>query len=339
MNRFFATFISGTQAIVEAMLRERLKDLRLLSLLDGGVEFETALPYSDLNLFCFNNIFQVLHRLEDCESLDGSIRRLFREEVDWSAAGRNSKKQKTFRLVTSCQNRLTAVEPSLRNRLEKQLAQCSGLRVDRSRPDTEFWLLSRSEGFCYLLKRLSRHTAYDKLLNPGELHPELAFMMCWLSGPKHTDVVLDPFCGYGSIPAQRCRRFPLEKFYAFDSDETVLKRAGQKLGKREHLVLEAHDVLTLDRVLPPDSVDAVITDPPWGLYRDVGMELEEFYRRTAVQLERLLKPGGRLVLLTAKKEEFLQAAQAADTLFPRQRYDILVSGKKTGLFVYEKRPF
>ncbi len=204
--------------------------------------------------------------------------------------------------------------------------------MDRSRPDTEFWLLARSEGTCRFLKRLSRHTSYDKLLDPGELHPELAYIMCWLTQPKHTDTVLDPFCGYGSIPAQRCKRFPFSRLYAFDIDRQVLDRAKSKLGKpRKNLFLECRDALELSRVLPPESVDAVITDPPWGLYRNTDMELEEFYRRVWRELEQVLKPGGRLVLLTARKEEFLRAAGV-----PMKSWEILVSGKKAGLYLWEK---
>jgi len=342
MNRFLGTFISGTGEIVEGMLRQRLKDLRLVALSDGAAEFETGVPYSDLNLFCFNNIFRVLHKgeLADNETvLDGYLKELPASQPDWAAARENSSKIRSFRLVTSRQNRLVSVNPALRERLEKTIAKMSGLRLDRSRPDTEFWLLSRDDGSCYFLKRLSRHTAYDKLLDPGELHPELAYMMCWLTVPKYTDIVLDPFCGYGAIPLQRCRRFPFARLYAFDKSEKALGRTREKLPRKNpHIVIRNQDVLTLSKALPPESVDAVITDPPWGFFEDVGMELEEFYRKTLEQLDFVLKPGGRLVLLTAKKEEFRRAVGKVPRLSFRKEYGILVSGKKTGLYLIEKNP-
>ncbi len=339
MNRFFGTFLSGAEEIVEGMLRERLEDVRILALPDGAVEFETAVPYSDLNLFCFNNLFLVL--CEETapageEGLNGWARRVLSLKTDWDAAGKNSGKIKTFRLVVSQENKLVSLETSLRGRLEKRLSQASGLRVDRSRPDTEFWLLSRREGNRYFLKRLSRHTAYDKLLDPGELHPELAYMMCWLTSPKHTDIVLDPFCGHGAIPLQRCKRFPYREILAFDKDEKVLARARQKLPKRPELRLEARDAFELRKLLPAGSVDAVITDPPWGFYGDVGMEIPEFYRRLLPELSFLLKSGGRLVLLTAAKEEFLSALSACPELLLEKSYRVLVSGKKCGLYKVAK---
>lgn len=338
MPRYFATFPAGAQEIIKAMLEERLKDLRLRALLDGGVDFETAVPYSGLNMFCFQNVFQVLYAgpVSGDDPINNFLQSLASAPVDWEVVKHHPKNVRTFRLVASCQNKLTATDPVPRGALEKRIARISGLRLDKSRPDTEFWALSRSEGTCWFLKRLSRHTSYDKLLEPGELHPELAYIMCWLSRPSHTDVVLDPFCGYGAIPAQRCKRFPFSKVYAFDLDENVLRRAGEKLGDRPGLAIKRQDVLALDRALAPESVDAVITDPPWGIFRDLGTDVTGFYRKALFQIFQVLKPGGRLILLTAKKEEFLALLPEFDGFSLRNTFNILVSGKKAGLFCLEK---
>lgn len=337
-NRFFGTFLSGAEEIVEGMLRQRLKDVEISCRMDGAVEFETAVPYSDLNLFCFNNLFRVLHQSrtnQGAQALEDYLRELPFAQADWDAVREHPAQAKTFRLVTSQRNRLVSVGRGPRDRLEKKIAGLSGLRVDRSRPDMEFWLLARSEGTCWFLKRLSRHTAYDKLLAPGELHPELAYMLCWLTQPRHTDTALDPFCGSGSIPLQRCRRFPYTRIYAFDRDEKAVKRTRERLsGKSGTIVVENRDALSLGRTLGAETVDAIITDPPWGLYRDVGMDLAEFYRRMLEQFCVVLRPGGRVTLLTAGKEELAAAAEAFPALRLEKRFDILVSGKKSAIFVF-----
>lgn len=340
MSRFFASFPAGGEEIVSEILRRR-GGVETLLLLPGAVEFETDIPYSDLNLFCFQNVFQSLYRAERPRG-DAPLNDFLREVLAlpgpvWAAAGGNSKKINSFRLVTSLENRLTAVDANLKARLEKKISQATGLRVDRSRPDTEFWLLCRREGQCWFLKRLSRHRAYDKALPPGQLRPELSYLLCCLSEPGPADTVLDPFCGYGGIPKERCKRFPYEKLYAFDSDEKPLSQARKELAAKRNVEIKRQDVLTLSKALPPESVDAVITDPPWGLYQGVGMELREFYRAAFTQLETVLKPGGRLVVLTAAEEALRAALTACPSLTLQREFHILVSGKKSGVFKIVKQ--
>ena len=337
MNHFFATFPAGAGPVIEEVLKERSRELQLRFLMDGAAEFCTAIPYSDLNFFCFHNIFQVLCSTEREEPLDRFLREICNETlpVDWKTACAHPQKVKSFRLVTSRQNQLVSVDKSLAARLERELSRRSGMKVDRSRPDTEFWLLSRSEGRCYFLKRLSKHTAYDKLLHPGELHPEVAFLLCYLTKPLHTDVVVDPFCGYGAIPKERCRRFPFQKLYAFDISEPALEQTRKALPNRETISLQKQDLFTLTRDKPElcGAVDAIITDPPWGLYEEVPGGLSEFYKKMLAAFSAMLKPGGRAALLTARKEEFLGAVSAVPGFSLKREVNILVSGKKCGMYL------
>jgi tRNA G10 N-methylase Trm11 len=79
------------------------------------------------------------------------------------------------------------------------------------------------------MKRLTRHTAYEKILNKGELHPEIAFLMNWLSEPDKNDIVLDPFCGSGSIPLKRILHFPTKQVFAFDCDKNMIGIVKKKI--------------------------------------------------------------------------------------------------------------
>lgn len=337
--RYFGQFIPGAEAIVREILFQRLGEIPLPYLSGGAAEFETALPYSDLNLFCFHNLFQVLYSSSAEPSpagLEKFLRSLPSAPADWDAARLHPAKCRSFRLVTSCKNQLVSVSPAARGGVEKKLRQETGLKIDRSLPDSEFWVLVRADGRAWFLKRLSRHRAYDKLLHPGELHPQLAYLMCWLARPGRRDTVIDPFCGYGAIPQELSRRFPFARLYAADLDAAVLKIAREKLPKRENILVERQDALNLTAAFPAGSIQAVITDPPWGLYRDAGMDLGEFYRRILAQLEEILAPGGRIVLLTAAKGKLEAALEELPGLGLSARYDILVSGKKCGLFLLEK---
>lgn len=337
--RYFGLCIPGSEELCADILSRRLKDLCGLSLSGGSVDFSTAVPYSDLNLFCFNNIFRVLHTAPAAptpQGLEAFLGSIPSAPADWAACRGNPKGARTFRLVTSCGGRLTSVPRKARSAVESKLSAESGLKPDRSLPDSEFWAMVRSDGQGWLLKRLTRHKAYDKLLSPGELHPELCYMMCWLSDPKPTDIVADPFCGHGAIPRERCKRFPFAQVYAFDTDGKMLASARQKLPRRENIYIGKQNALTLTEALAPSTVDVFITDPPWGLYQDVGMSLPEFYSRALREMSAALKPGGRIVLLTAAKEAMASALEGSPELSPAARYDILVSGKKAALFLLNK---
>lgn len=336
-NQYFASCVPGGEELAAGILRQRLKDVGLHGVFSGALAFSTAVPYSGLNLFCFHNIFQVLHRAAvppTPAGLEKFLRSLPAAPIPWPDA-RPRGKARTFRLVASCKNQLVAVSKAAKSTAEKLIAAKTGLRLDRSLPDQEFWALVRDDGQAWFLRRLSRHRAYDKLLHPGELHPELAYMMCWLSSPGPTDVVADPFCGYGAIPQQRCLRFPFARLYASDAATGPLEITRQKLGGRPRVSIERRDALTLSQALP-GALDAIITDPPWGLYEQVGMDLEEFYRRMLEEFARALKPGGRAVILTAAKNELSAGIEAQSQLKLGARYDLLVSGKKAGLFLLIK---
>ena len=335
-NTYFATFIPGTEDIVADILSARLPDFSPSLLASGAVAFTTTVPYSELNLFCFNNIFRVLYSAPAAPTkagLEGFLRGLPAAPVDWQAA-RARGKARTFRLVVSCKNQLVSVSRGVREAVEKKLAAESRLRPDRSLPDREFWALARDDGQAWFLMRLTRHKAYDKLLHPGELHPELAYMMCWLSQPSPLDVFLEPFCGYGAIPAQRAKRFPFRMLTASDISPKAVEFTRQKLGERPGLAILQADALNMG--MAGGTVNAIVTDPPWGIYEDVGMELAVFYRRILAEFARLLCDGGRAVILTAAKRELAGALEELPQLVLSSRYDILVSGKKCGLFVLKK---
>lgn len=333
-NRFLGTFVPGTEEIVAAMLKGTAQSVRLMS---GAVEFEMN-PGQRVEAPCFNNLFRVLYSAKarpDKVGLDKFARSLPEASVDWSAARSKGERGKSFRLIASCQNELTGLSKAAKEALERRIAKETGMKVDRSLPDREFWVLARREGTAYFMKRLTRHKAYDKLLHPGELHPELAYMMCWLAGSAET--VLDPFCGYGAIPAQWKTRFPYRRLMAFDLNGEALAYTREKLGQAPGLRIEKRDALALAEQFPPESVDAIVTDPPWGLYQGVEMPLEEFYRRMLGQFRALLKPRGRAVVLTAGKNELVSALEGTAGLALEVRYDILASGKKCGLFVLGKQ--
>ena len=353
MNSYYATFIPGLQNFIAQVIKERLSDVEIRKLLDGAVLFETETSYDKLNFFCFNNIFACLSVMEHAESSSAPekhIRAVIKNTGGSSLSetpnsrdviANNSKNFHTFRIVISTENVPAAIDEKLRDEAERYISRLSGLKVNRSRPDTEFWFLFRREkdgqgrDFSVFMKRLTLRPSWEKTLHKGELPPPLAWSLCRLARLSHGDAVLDPFCGYGSIPEAAVKHFHITNFIACDNDRQAADYTAARFKKRKTcgFVLHQADFETLPSLVAEKSIDAIVTDPPWGQYREIddGRFLEKMF----VVFEKLLKNGGRAVVLYANDDTLLKAVPGCFKL--EMSIPVLLSGKKAAIFQFLKK--
>ncbi len=342
---YAATFIPGFSTLVRELLMRHFPDTRISMLLDGLTVFSTA---SDpTKLMYFNNIFLLLHLFPTCgaQPMHEMLRYIARsKKAARMIAGNRSSSGASFRIVTSRENRLVAVDNTLLAGAEKHLAAETGMKVNRSRPDIELWCLYRREGTGFFLMRLTGHATTQRMLHKGELRPELASLLCALSEPRDSDVFVDPFAGYGSIPLARARLAPYRTIHALDNDMHMIRHLKERLRTRDaqyssrSFRVERGDALHLDRV-EDNSVDKIVTDPPWGIFdakKTISIDL--FYRDMLGECIRILKPEGTLIILTAQKELLRNSMQQyTDILEIADTYHILVAGKKAAVFKLTKR--
>ena len=357
MNAYYAAFIPGLQNFIAEVIKERLSDVVIRKLLDGAVIFETETSYDKLNFFCFNNIFACISIMENAEG-PGSLEKHIKAAIggDGSAHLRaqiretagahdiianNSKNFHTFRIVVSRENKPSAIDEKLRAEAEKHITRLSGLKADRSLPDTEFWFLFRSEeksggeNFSVFMKRLTLRPSWEKSLHKGELPPPLAWTLCRLARLSHTDTVLDPFCGYGSIPDAALKHFHITNFNACDNNSEAALYTAARFKKRKNsgFVLHQTDFSLLPSLIAEKSIDAIVTDPPWGQFRETGGSV--FLEKMFAVFEKLLKDGGRAVVLYANDDELLKTTPDSFTL--QDKIPILLSGKKAAIFQFVKK--
>jgi tRNA G10 N-methylase Trm11 len=328
-NTYFSTFISGfSEAILDITKKQIPLQIRLM--LDGLVVYETDDDTNKVKRFpFFNNTFFTIH-YESRKEGSNLINFFTHSEKfiqnthipEEILIGKHS-----FRIIISKENELQHITPSQLKSLEYIFSDKLKLKIDRANPDVEIWFLERNEGYFFCGVRLTKKPSTDKYLQKGELRPELSWLLNFLSEPKATDVFLDPFAGHGSIPSARAQ-FPFKKIIASDKDSSLsfLRRRESNLQS-----IEIHNWDALHLPLENNSIDTIVTDPPWGMFNQIN--IEELYKNMMTEFSRVLKPKGILVLLTAQKELFEKILEEAKTNFQlEEKYNILVSGKKSSVY-------
>jgi tRNA (guanine6-N2)-methyltransferase len=327
VKAYYSTFIPGLLDPVQEALRAALPDAKITLALDGLIAYETAAKAATIAKLPFvTNSFEIIQRFEGAR---------VREMAERAIAGQWSLEapRGTFRVIASVANQLVSLDAGVVEALERRIAETTRMRPNRAKPDHEFWLIERSESHGFFALRLSHHQAYDKSLQKGELRPELANILCRLSDPAPEELFLDPFCGSGAIAIQRAKFFPPGLVIASDIDERkveALKARVKELDLRKRVVVRRDDALKLERY-EDGSIHKVVTDPPWGHFAATNQPIEEFYRAMLAEFARILRPGGRLVILTA------EPLPADERLGLVRKFNILVSGKKAAVYVIARR--
>lgn len=138
---------------------------------------------------------------------------------------------------------------------------------------------------------------YKQEAGAGTLHPPMAAALARLAHPAPASTVADPFCGDGTIAIETALSYPATRVLASDIDEVRLGHAeGNAARAGVSLTLRQADAARLP--WPDQSIDAVITNPPWNIAVDacglLRRSLDRFWR----QMPRLLAPAGRLCLIS-----------------------------------------
>jgi len=129
-------------------------------------------------------------------------------------------------------------------------------------------------------------------------------------GPS-TRRVLDPFCGSGTLLLEAGALAPEAELWGSDWRERAVTgtRANlQAAGLARRASLRQADARRLAESWPERSVDVLAGNPPFGRRLGSGMNFRDFYARLLEQIDRILAPGGRAVLLADHRVALEQAA-------------------------------
>ncbi len=329
MAEFVSSFITGFQSVVESDLIQRFPKLKIINLYDGLIHYRYDGDSHDLEkIIYFNNTFFVLKTMKgkglNFPSLVGAV-----------CSGKNYflVNKGSFRVRFQNENQFAKVDKNLARRAEDYVLANSKLKLDRLSPTNEVWFSIRREGFAFCGELISKREFTEKNLNKGELRPEIAYLICCFADINSEDTVLEPFCGYGSIPTQLAKKFRFKKLYISDieEDRVELTKSRKQISQAPEGLIDCRtaDAMSLSHI-EDKSISLVITDPPWGFYEDIG-DIRDFYKKMFKSFDRLLNSDGRLVILSARKEE-LEETAAASGFKIKKGLHTLVNGKKAGLY-------
>ncbi len=289
---------------------------------------------------------QLTYRAVDLEKIE----RWTAREPDWTNLLRlhhtvhpRPKGKPTYRLITQMSGKHVYMRKHAREALAKGLAGHlpASWRQAEENASVEVWLTIQGEtAFCglRLSTREMRHRNYKIEHIPASLRPTVAASLIRLTGFGPGMVVVDPMCGAGTIAAEllellRSHRGQGVQVLAGDFDRAALSAADVNLRRMPPALLARWDARQLP--LASGSVDRVVSNPPFGKQLLDPEEIGPLYRAMVAEYDRVLKPGGRAVLLVSDLDLLERVARAVNWKAQR-RLDIRMLGQHAGISVWRK---
>jgi tRNA (guanine6-N2)-methyltransferase len=289
---------------------------------------------------------QLTHRAEDLEK----IRRWTGRDTDWPNLLRlhhtirpKPKGKPTYRLITQLEGQHSYLRRDARKALAEGLL---GKFPDSWRPAEEnaaieVWLtINGGQAVCgvRLSDRTMRHRTYKLEHRPASLRPTMAAALVRLAEIKPRHVVVDPMCGAGTILAEHLVvigkiRTTIAPALGGDLERGAVRAAASNLQR-----LGRVDLLNWDaRALPlaDVSVDRVISNPPFGKQLETPEAIGPLYQRMIHEYDRVLRPGGRVVLLASDQRTVRELARAAGWMRERE-VRVRVLGQLAFISVWRK---
>lgn len=320
---FYANFIVGFEKLVGKIFKEKYPETKILQTFNGAILYETP-NKKEVSAPFLNNQFIVFDQSKETDI--GT----FINGLDCSGLEK-PKDKKGFRVIVSDKSELVSISESILGGLENKIKSKTGNYINRRKPDIEYWVLRRSEGTILFMERIGKHKSFDKVLEKGELREDLCYFLNYLSKPHENDVYLDCFCGSGAIIKSRIKS-KFNMIFGIDTNKEHISKLKKVFKKQNNVIFKNIDFFKNN--FNNDFVDKVVTDPPWGFYEEID-NIGVFYQKIFDEVTRLLKPDGLFILLSARKDEVKNTNTPLKLL---EQYDILVSGKKVGAYVFQKRP-
>jgi 23S rRNA G2445 N2-methylase RlmL len=294
---------------------------------------------------------QLSYRAKDLDSIE----RWTDRDVRWDqllkihhAVTPKPKGKTTYRLVAQMNGVHGYRRIDARNAMARGLSGKlpASWRPAEENASVEIWLtIDGAMAICgmRLSDRTMRHRTYKHEHLPASIRPTVAAAMVRLADLKPNQTVLDPMCGAGTLLAEahlsvRGKRLHDGAswgltFLGGDLEPSHARAASANL--RQFNIPEAR--VWDARALPLDdaSVDRVLCNPPFGKQLATPEEIVPLYRQSVREMDRVLKPGGKAVLVVSDAKALRAAIERVG--WKEQRHvQVRMLGQRSFIGVYRK---
>ncbi|MGH7948623.1 MAG: TRM11 family SAM-dependent methyltransferase, partial [Candidatus Binataceae bacterium] len=204
--------------------------------------------------------------------------------------------------------------------------------------DVELWATLLGREFLLALRLTDermRHREYKIAHRPASLRPSVAASLAVLSEPRNDDVVLDPFCGTGTVLIERAHLGRYRNLIGSDRDADAIDAARTNIGVR-YKPIELHSWDAGALPLGDSTVNAVVTNMPWGVRSGTPGENRKRYARWLDEMNRVLAPTGKMVLLTAETR-LMHELRVRGAIAPDRVLRVTVLGRPAAIYVCPKK--
>ena len=161
---------------------------------------------------------------------------------------------------------------------------------------------------------------------PASLPPSVAYALVQFASTEAGEVVLDPFCGAGTILVERGLALPPPALLLGGDINAEARAAAHANASAARVEVDLHDWDARSLPLGASSVDAVVTNPPFGRRHGDPAALPELYAAFLGEAARILRPHGRCVILTTQTELMEQVVGPSAVLAVHGRWPIDLLG-------------
>ena len=357
-TQFYVQTMPGVEAIAWLEMRRRLPGARFGETLfaqdqNGILTFTYAGPPADLwQIRTAEDIFVMALTLDglsrdwrDLRQIATAVRETaaFDHALQTFKQVRNLRRAPTYRVISRQYGRHQYRRKDVQAAVIKGVeARYPRWRLTPDNANLEIWvnlLGSRLLAGLRLSDRTMRHRYKKTQELPASLRPSVAAALVFLTDPAPDDIFLDPMCGSGTILLERRHAGPRRLLIGGDilADRAAISRQNLLAQRKERppaAVIYQGD----GRRLPftDGSIDKVAANLPFGRQIGSPAAIRALYPRFFAELERLLRPNGRAVILSSEYDLVKTAVRFCPRLTIRSGYAIAILGQWGRIYIIER---